>query len=551
MFDKKVTDFNSASEPSKDWVFLAHDQLNDSFSLLQNNRPLLLIENHRYFSRRPYHKQKLALVLTNQRNFALEQAQKGRRVRYLITESSYEESLIEATDDLEPESLTMMEAAERELRAELAGLIEAGDLKTITHEGWLTSAEDMDAARTGNKWRMDRFYQHVRKRTGILMDAGSPRGGKYSFDPDNRKPWHGEPSAPTPPSFAVDDLKQAVLKLIATRFARHPGTLDESSLPASLEEIEQYWQWCLDNCMENFGPYEDAMSTKSTGIFHTRISSLMNLHRLLPSKVVHDVSELDISLNSKEGFIRQVLGWREFVYQIHRVTDGFRKLQNTPCSNSPGDGGYSNWSKKAWIEEFDQKPDPGVDGGACPDYFNAETPLPAAYWGEKSGLNCLDTVVANVWAEGYSHHITRLMVLSNIATLLDISPRQLTDWFWVAYSDAWDWVVEPNVLGMGTHSTGDLMTTKPYVAGSNYINNMSDFCGGCKFNPKKNCPISRLYWAFLNRHRSKLEETRRLFMPLNSLGKRSDADKELDSKTFSICRKKLLDGDALAPEDFR
>lgn len=127
--------------------------------------------------------------------------------------------------------------------------------------------------------------------------------------------------------------------------------------------------------MENFGPYEDAMSTKSTGIFHTRISALMNLHRLLPSRVVHDVSELDISLNSKEGFIRQVLGWREFVYQIHRATDGFRKLQATSCSERPGDGGYSNWSKEAWTEDTDSELDPGVDGGACPDYFKADNPL--------------------------------------------------------------------------------------------------------------------------------------------------------------------------------
>ena len=551
MFDQKITDFNTESADSKDWVFLAHDQLNDGFSLLVGNKPILLIENHRYFSRRPYHKQKLALVLTNQREFATEQAAKGRRVRYLITESTFAESIIKSIDDLGTKSLTMMEAAEREMRAELSSLAANRDLKVVRHEGWLTNSDDMKAARTGNKWRMDRFYQHVRKRTGILMEAGSPRGGKYSFDPDNREPWRGVPAAPTPPTFAVDDLKQAVLNLIAKRFARHPGIIDESSLPASLEEVEQYWQWCLDNCMENFGPYEDAMSTKSTGIFHTRISALMNLHRLLPSRVVHDVSELDISLNSKEGFIRQVLGWREFVYQIHRATDGFRKLQATSCAERPGDGGYSNWSKEAWTEDTDSEPDPGVDGGACPDYFKADNPLPAAYWGEKSGLNCLDTVVANVWAEGYSHHITRLMVLSNIATLLDLSPRELTDWFWIAYSDAWDWVVEPNVLGMGTHSTGDLMTTKPYVAGSNYINKMSDFCAGCKFNPKKNCPIARLYWAFLDRHRSKLEETRRLFMPLNSLAKRSDADKELDRKTFAICRKKLRDADVLVPEDFQ
>jgi deoxyribodipyrimidine photolyase-related protein len=157
-------------------------------------------------------------------------------------------------------------------------------------------------------------------------------------------------------------------------------------------------------------------------------------------------------------------------------------------------------------------------------------------------------VVADVWEEGYSHHITRLMVLSNIATLLDISPRELTDWFWVAYTDAFDWVVEPNVLGMGTYALGDLMTTKPYISGAAYINKMSDYCGGCAFNPKTNCPLTRLYWAFLQRHRDELASNMRMKLPLSSSAKRSHTDQSADAQVFEAINAQLAAAKRLSPE---
>ena len=160
-------------------------------------------------------------------------------------------------------------------------------------------------------------------------------------------------------------------------------------------------------------------------------------------------------------------------------------------------------------------------------------------------MNCLDTVVASVWHESYSHHITRLMVLSNIATLLDISPRELTDWFWAAYADAWDWVVEPNVLGMGTYGAGAVMTTKPYIAGAAYINKMSDYCRGCRFKPDVDCPLKSLYWAFLERHKAKLDTNPRLFMPMRSLAKRSASAKAADAKMFDRVVQMLVKGEPL------
>jgi deoxyribodipyrimidine photolyase-related protein len=275
---------------------------------------------------------------------------------------------------------------------------------------------------------------------------------------------------------------------------------------------------------------------------------MLNIHRLLPSRIIGDVSNMKLPLQSREGFIRQILGWREFVRHVHLATDGFRRLPFavSAISKIPGDGGYQRWAGKPWTTMKTRR-DP--DGGAVVSFLDADHPLPPAYWGKPSGLSCLDHVVADVWAEGHSHHITRLMVLSNIAALLDVSPRELTDWFWVAYMDAYDWVVEPNVLGMGTFALGDLMTTKPYISGASYIHRMSDFCSACSFDPGTNCPFSSLYWAFLARHENKLKDNPRLRMPMASLRRRSLKNRERDQGVFEAVRKILDDGGCLSPRE--
>jgi len=252
-------------------------------------------------------------------------------------------------------------------------------------------------------------------------------------------------------------------------------------------------------------------------------------------------------LQSVEGFLRQVLGWREFMCHIHWETDGFRLLPHgkPPVSRVPGDGGFGRWRGDKWTP---QKAPKEIDGGATPSFLGCKEPLPPAFWGELSGLACLDTVVADVWEEGYSHHITRLMVLGNLASLLDVSPRELTDWFWIAYFDAYDWVVEPNVLAMGTYGVGPLMTTKPYVSGAAYINQMGDFCSDCAFNPKKDCPITNLYWAFLERHRQAFADNPRMRLVLSSLARRSDSQRRTDGAVFEWVSSVLGEGGTVRPE---
>ncbi len=531
------------SEAGRRWVYVPYDQLTDAVGPLTELSPrevgIVMVESPRKAGQRPYHKQKLALVLANGRQFALEQARRGVAVEHVVADGSYADALRDVAS--RRGTLRMMEAAERELRVDLQPLVDDGGLEVGPHFGWLTTEADFDPKGKGPPWRMDAFYRRVRKRTRILLTPdGKPAGGKWSHDADNRQFWPGDPAAPELPRFEPDAVTREVGDLVERVFAHHPGVLDVEALPTTAADAQRQWAWALEHCMQHFGPFEDAMSTASRNLFHTRVSALLNLHRLLPGSVVHDVANANLPLSSQEGFIRQVIGWREFVRHVHRATDGFRSVaQAAPL---PGDAGYERWSGWPWSGA-----EALADGGAKPNALQADNPIPPAFWGTRSGMACLDQVVEGVWREGYGHHITRLMVLANLGTLLDVSPRALTDWFWVAYTDAYEWVVEPNVLGMGTYAIGDRMTTKPYVSGSAYIDKMSDYCAGCAFHPKKTCPITRLYWAFLARHESALTGNHRMGLVMGSLRRRDPEQKRRDAATFEAVRDALLAGELVPP----
>ncbi len=536
---RRELDARNPPARGRTWVFVAYDQLSDRIGPLARAAAgeiaIVLVESPRKASTRPYHKQKLACVLANLRHFALEQAERGVHVRHVVSEGGYGDAL--APIAREVGGLVALEPAERELRADLEPLVAAGLVRCVPHDGWLTTSEEFRAACGANPpFRMDAFYRHVRRASGILMERGKPVGGRFSFDGENRRSWDGDPPAPEPPRFEPDAITREVGALVEARFARHPGRLDLAALPASAADAARLWSWARHACLENFGPFEDAMSTRSRGLFHTRVSPLVNLHRILPRDLIEGALAAPIPLSSREGFVRQVLGWREFVRHVHRVTDGFRARVGfeVPRAASAGDGGWSRWSGEPWSTT-------GTPPGdfALPNHLGAHTPLPRAYWSADSGLACLDTVVREVWEDGWSHHITRLMVLANIATLLDVSPRELADWFWVAYVDAYDWVVEPNVLGMGTFAVGDVMTTKPYVAGSAYIDKMSDYCATCRFTPGKDCPLTSLYWAFLARHARELDGNQRMLMPLRSLAQRPPEKRASDAAVFEAWKQRL------------
>lgn len=554
VFDQHLKKTNPKNDKEREWIFLFHDQLNDQFQWLKDRKPveigIVLIESRWWARRRPYHKMKLGIVWGNQRTFALEQSARGVQIDYRPSRKSFRDAL--STIAKEKGTLHILQPAEYEIRQDIAPLIEDQILTQHDHDGWLTDQQLLhDSQWKDGTYKMDSFYRLVRKKYNILMDGDDYEGGKLSFDHENREKWtKGKDSDPPAlPRYKLDEIAEEVCQMIERDYDDHPGTLDLESSPLKLKDVQEYWKFFLNEMLGNFGTYEDAMSHHSSVLFHSKISTLLNIHRLMPKQLIEDVEKSSASLNSKEGFIRQVIGWREFMNHLHVVTNGFRELpehSKVTLQKNPGSGGYKQWQGKNWESSESQ---PGLDGGAQPAYLDSNEPVPPAYWGKQSGMNCLDSVVSSVWEEGWSHHITRLMILSNIATLLDISSRDLTDWFWVAYSDAWDWVVEPNVLAMGTYSIGPFMTTKPYIAGSAYINKMSDYCENCAFHPKKDCPITNLYWAFLARHEEKLSDNPRLRMPYNSLKKRSAQKRNEDQDIFEHVSKTLRAGKNLHDQD--
>ncbi|MFM7734762.1 MAG: cryptochrome/photolyase family protein, partial [Alphaproteobacteria bacterium] len=293
------------------WIFVPYDQVSSAIGPLSREPArelgIVLVESADKAGRRPYHRRKLALVLANLRHFALEQAARGVAVRHVATAGGYADGLRDVFAETGP--LRVMRPAERELRHELAPLVADGSLVEIPHEGWLTTPAQFAAA-GGPPWRMDAFYRVVRRETGILMERGKPVGGRFSFDVENRKPWRGDPPAPTQLTFPCDDVKEEVRELVERRFASHPGRLALARLPATAADAEAQWAWAKRECLPWFGPFEDAMSRDEPALFHAGISPLLNLHRLLPSRVVADAVALDLPIASQEGFVRQVLGWR-------------------------------------------------------------------------------------------------------------------------------------------------------------------------------------------------------------------------------------------------
>ncbi len=419
-----------------------------------------------------------------------------------------------------------MRPAERELRLDLAQAVSEGlELNEVPDTTWLSQTEDFTdvygtfekrRARTNTQsYVMDRFYRAQRQKTGIFMRNGKPLGGQFSYDPDNRNPYKGEVPVPIPPTYPPDDITTEVITYIAHKYPHHFGSIAGFNIPCTQADSDAMWAFALEHLLPTFGPFEDAMRDDQPQLFHSKTSALVNLARQLPAQLVGDVQTAAerglIPLASAEGFIRQLLGWREFMHHLHEQTDGYRNL-DVPSEQDPRPQETSPDADEATNPYPAPASPKDPYAGATPSALHASLPLPAVYWGVKSGLHCMDTVVAEVVDEGWSHHITRLMVLANLSNLCGFSPRELTDWFWFAYVDAYDWVVEPNVLGMATYADGGLTATKPYVSGAAYINRMSNFCPHCRFDPKKSltpdaCPFTALYWTFLERNQDILATT--------------------------------------------
>ena len=352
-----------------------------------------------------------------------------------------------------------------------------------------------------NKWadgrrqlRMDFFYRDMRRDHNVLMDGGDPVGGKWNFDSDNREPPVADMVIPPPLQFVPDEITNDVLALVSERCADHFGDLDDFGFAVTREQALAVLDHFVDQRLNNFGKYQDAMVLDEPWVYHSHIGFYLNAGLLLPAEVISAAETAyhsgHVPLNSVEGFIRQILGWREFVRGIY------------------------------WLKMPDY---------ADLNFFEAKRDLPEFYWSGETNMLCLAQAVDATKKYAYAHHIQRLMVLGNFALLAGLSPEQVNEWFLIVYADAYEWVELPNVSGMVLFADGGYLASKPYAAGGAYINRMSNYCKHCHYKvSQKNgvtaCPFNYLYWDFLIRNRSKLKDNARLGMMYRSLD-RMDASK--------------------------
>ena len=335
--------------------------------------------------------------------------------------------------------------------------------------------------------RMDFFYRDMRRDHNILMDGDEPIGGKWNFDSDNREPPKAGMVIPPPLQFAPDDMTTEVLGLVATRCADHFGDLDDFGFAVTRQQALAVLNHFIDQRLPDFGRYQDAMLLDEPWVYHSHIGFYLNAGLLLPAEVIATAENAyhqgHAPLNSVEGFIRQILGWREFVRGIY-------------------------WLKMPAYADL--------------NFFEAERDLPEFFWSGDTKMLCMAQAVDATRKYAYAHHIQRLMVLGNFALLAGIAPSQVNAWFLIVYADAYEWVELPNVSGMVLFADGGYLASKPYAAGGAYINRMSNYCRDCHYKvSQKNgaaaCPFNYLYWDFLIRNRVKLQDNARLGMMYRSL----------------------------------
>jgi deoxyribodipyrimidine photolyase-related protein len=350
-------------------------------------------------------------------------------------------------------------------------------------------------ARARRQLRLEYWYRELRRRHGVLMDGDAPVGGRWNFDADNREAFgkRGPGLLPAPPRFEADAITREVIALVGERFAGHPGSLDAFGWPVTRAQALQALEAFIAQRLPLFGRFEDAMWAGEPWLYHSQLSAALNLKLLDPREVVqaaeHAYRRGDAPLAAVEGFVRQILGWREFVRGIY-------------------------WVRMPQYLELNA--------------LEARHDLPAWYWTGDTDMACLRDVITQTLRHGYAHHIQRLMVTGLYALLLGVEPKQVHAWYLAVYVDAVEWVELPNTLGMSQFGDGGVVGSKPYVASGKYIQRMSNHCAGCRFDPaqatgERACPFTTLYWDFLMRHEARLRGNPRMAMQLRNLA-RLDGD---------------------------
>ena len=442
---------------------------------------------------------RIALFLSAMRHFAETLRVLGRPLHYTRLDDTSNHGSLAAQlahdlRQLQPRELVLTAPGDwRVLRGLQAVAREAGlPLEIRDDRHFYTTVRDFAAHAKGRKsLRMEYFYREQRRRYQVLMDGEEPVGGRWNYDSENRQPFgpEGPGFLPQAPQFAPDAITQEVIALVRTRFAQHPGSLEHFAWPVTREQALQALQSFISERLPHFGPWQDAIWPGEPWLYHAQLGAALNLKLLNPREVVAAAEAAyragQVPLASAEGFIRQILGWREYVRGIY-------------------------WTRM-----------PGyLEGNA----LDAHQPLPAWYWDGRTDLACLHDAISQTLEHGYAHHIQRLMVTGLYALLLGVEPKEVHAWYLGVYVDAVEWVELPNTLGMSQHADGGLMTSKPYIASGKYIERMSPLCKGCRYDPAQRtgenaCPITTLYWDFLLRHETRLAANPRTALQVKNLAR--------------------------------
>ena len=496
-------------------LWLMEDQL--SIDLVRQHQPehVLLIESKKHFAAWGFHKHRIAFQLSAIRHFADKLRGAGFTVHhYGLDRRPYLDSIsaiahfIKETGDSE---FVVIDPSEHHC-GQWVRSIDDGQGMSIRVEPntlFLTDREEFaDWVRPLKRPIMEHFYRRMRTKLGVLVEAdGSPVGGKWNLDKLNRKPAKRGLRVSPPLFISPDPITRAVLKDVDRVFPEHPGSTDSFTLPVTRPDAERAWNDFVKHRLPLFGDYEDAMLTGEPILNHSFVSMLLNVGLLDPIRLVRDVEKEfragRVPLNSAEGFIRQIIGWREYVYGIY-------------------------WS---FMPEYRTR-----------NARKSKLDLPDWFWTGETEMNCLSNCIKGVVDRGYSHHIQRLMVICNFATLAALSPQAVNDWFYAMYIDSHDWVVTPNVVGMGMNADNGTIATKPYISSAAYIDRMSDYCEECRFDPGERtgesaCPFNYLYWTFLHHFADRFKNNPRMTMMLKNAA-RIEADQMSE---MMLERKKFID----------
>ncbi|MCQ8184888.1 cryptochrome/photolyase family protein [Parvularcula maris] len=483
------------------------DQLTREVAALRGADPeadiILMAEVHDEATYVRHHKQKIVFLFSAMRRFAEELRDEGFNVRYVKLDGGENSGSIfgevrRAFAEEDVEELVATACGEVRLADDMEGWGRKLNRPVTIRDDdrFICSLPEFRAWADGRRTlRMEYFYREMRKKTGLLMDGDEPVGGQWNYDAENRKTLPKDYAAPANPEVVAGPIVDEVKDLVEERFGDHFGTLHQYAYgidrAAALKRLDLF----LDESLRLYGDYQDAMATGEDFLNHSLISVYLNAGLLTPLEICQAAEERYRSgkapLNAVEGFIRQIIGWREYVRGVYWL----------------------------YMPEYKER-----------NALGAERPLPDFYWTGETDMHCIAECVRNTRDNAYAHHIQRLMITGNFALIYGVLPDEINEWYLIVYADAYEWVQLPNTHGMSQWADGGVLGSKPYASSGAYINRMSNYCKSCRYDVRKRtgegaCPFNYLYWDFLMRHEKKLRGNPRMAMMYRTLDKKEEKEK--------------------------